>query len=155
MTADLNAHRCVFCPNLLAEGDKIACPEHRARIDAEPMPWSERVLIYGSRTWTDPEPIRAYVTALAVDAVVITGGAQGADWIAWESARDLGLKQQVFPAMWATDGKAAGPIRNQRMIDEGKPTRAHGFRMPGNSPGTDDMTRRLEATGISYEVTTP
>ncbi len=27
--------RCVFCPESLAEGDKIACEEHRKRMDQE------------------------------------------------------------------------------------------------------------------------
>jgi hypothetical protein len=36
--------RCVFtdCPRLLAPGDMIACPDHRAEIDATPVPWEWR-----------------------------------------------------------------------------------------------------------------
>jgi hypothetical protein len=30
---------CVFCPNELAEGNKIACDEHQRQIDALVMPW--------------------------------------------------------------------------------------------------------------------
>jgi hypothetical protein len=41
------------------------------------------------------------------------------------------------------------------MIDEGKPTRAVGFRMPGISKGTDDMSRRLAAAGIPHEGVPP
>ena len=46
--------------------------------------------------------------------------------------------------------RAAG---NQKMIDEGKPTRALGFRLVGDSPGTDDMTCRLMKAGIPHTVT--
>lgn len=113
----------------------------------------ERVLIYGSRDWIDSDAIRDTVFLLPKGSVVIHGGARGADQIAGIWARHYGLEEIVFPANWAKDGKAAGPIRNQRMIDEGKSTRAYGFRMPGESRGTDDMTRRLVADGIPHEVT--
>jgi hypothetical protein len=33
---------CCFCPRLLAEGDKVACAEHRAMIQQAPMPWDHR-----------------------------------------------------------------------------------------------------------------
>ena len=75
----------------------------------------ERVLIYGSRTWRDPEPIQAFVTSLPDDAVVIHGGAAGADRLAGEAARARGLTVEVYWADWATHGKAAGPIRNAVM----------------------------------------
>ncbi len=39
------------------------------------------------------------------------------------------------------------------MIDEGKPTWAQGFRMPGTSTGTDDCTRRIKIAGVPGEVT--
>jgi len=113
----------------------------------------ERVLIYGSRVWGDHVLIRAFVEGLPADTVVITGGAAGADHIAHMAARHRGLATKVYPADWKKHGKGAGPIRNQQMIDEGRPTRAHGFRVGGQSRGTDDMTRRLEAAGIPHEVT--
>jgi hypothetical protein len=36
--------RCVFtdCYRLLAEGDKICCPDHRRRLDALPAPWEAK-----------------------------------------------------------------------------------------------------------------
>lgn len=115
---------------------------------------AERVLIYGSRTWMDPEPIRALVNGLDDDAVVISGGAAGADFWGMQAARQRGLAFVVYPAQWGEHGKAAGPIRNQQMLDEGKPTRAVGFRSTGRSTGTDDMTRRLVKAGVPHEVVT-
>jgi hypothetical protein len=32
---------CCFCPRLLAEGDRIACPDHRAKLEETPMPWDD------------------------------------------------------------------------------------------------------------------
>jgi hypothetical protein len=117
------------------------------------MAEGERVLIYGSRGWNDSNAIRDAVHELPRDAVVIHGGAPGADTLAGQWAKANGMKVKVYRADWKKHGKGAGPIRNQQMIDEGKPTRALGFRLPGDSPGTDDMTRRLERAGIPHTVT--
>jgi len=32
---------CCFCPRRVAEGDKIACADHRAKIEETPMPWDQ------------------------------------------------------------------------------------------------------------------
>jgi len=51
---------------------------------------------------------------------VVHGGARGADVMAqfWTGA--TGIPISVYHADWKRDGLAAGPIRNQRMLDEGK-----------------------------------
>jgi hypothetical protein len=33
---------CVFCRRPCGAGDPIACVAHRARMDAQPMPWETR-----------------------------------------------------------------------------------------------------------------
>jgi hypothetical protein len=71
--------------------------------------------------------------------------APGADQLARDYAIDRGLKDVPFPAPWTRYGHAAGAIRNQQMIDEGKPDIAIAF--PGNT-GTADMTRRVRAANI-------
>jgi len=48
-------------------------------------------------------------------------------------------------AKWSKHGRAAGPIRNQEMIDECKPDLVVAF--PGGR-GTADMVRRAKAAGI-------
>lgn len=56
-------------------------------------------------------------------------------------------------ADWKTHGRAAGPIRNQRMIDEWKPTLVIAF---AGGRGTADMIRRAKAAGIEVrEVPAP
>src|SRR5262249_16770583 len=50
---------------------------------------------------------------------------------------------------WDELGKKAGPLRNQRMLDEGKPDLVVAF--PGGG-GTKDMVRRaVQAGGIIHE----
>lgn len=69
----------------------------------------------------------------------------------------MGAHVEPYPASWKRLGRAAGPIRNQRMLDEGKPTRALAFAddvmlMDGKwwptTPGTLDMVMRLRRSGI-------
>lgn len=76
---------------------------------------------------------------------LVHGAAPGADSLAKEWADLRGISSFGFPADWATHGKAAGPMRNQRMLDEGKPNVVIAF--PGGR-GTADMTRRARAAGI-------
>lgn len=83
----------------------------------------------GSRYWSsDAECLRVEreIRALA-PAVVIHGGAHGVDHLADLAARLVGYTRAVFVADWYTHGKAAGPLRNARMLRDGKPTRGLAF----------------------------
>lgn len=77
--------------------------------------------------------------------VIITGGARGVDTVADEWATVHWTQFEEYKADWDKHGKAAGPTRNKRMIDEGKPDVVLAF--PGGG-GTADMVRRAEAAGI-------
>ena len=110
-----------------------------------------RALVYGSRTWPDRTVIREFIASLPSDAVVIHGGADGADSIAGQAAEMRGLQVVVYRALWFAHGRAAGPIRNQRMV-EANPTIARGYRRGFRSPGTDDISRRLLKAGIPVKV---
>lgn len=52
---------------------------------------------------------------------------------------------RTFRANSRKHGRAAGPIRNQQMLDEGKPHLVVAF--PGGT-GTADMVRRAQAAGV-------
>jgi hypothetical protein len=82
---------------------------------------------------------------LGKDIEIIEGGAKGADQI----ARNFGFRESIpvktFPANWLKYGPKAGPIRNQKMIDEGKPDIVLAF--PGGN-GTADCVRRAKASGV-------
>jgi len=107
-----------------------------------------RVLVCGGRDFSETQRACTCLDRLRVShsiETVIDGGARGADGIASFWARSRGLENVTFKADWRTHGKAAGPIRNQRMIDEGKPDLVVAF--PGGR-GTADMVRRAEAAGV-------
>jgi hypothetical protein len=60
----------------------------------------------------------------------------------------------VFPADWETHGRAAGPIRNQAMLDEGKPYLVIAF-WDGKSKGTLDMISRATRAGVPVKIVPP
>ncbi len=78
-----------------------------------------RVLFCGDRNWTDPGSIYIDMCDLPLDTVIVTGGAKGADTIACDTAERLGLTVEVFEAQWDVWGRAAGPMRNTKMLDSG------------------------------------
>ncbi|HEY2528584.1 MAG TPA: DUF2493 domain-containing protein [Xanthobacteraceae bacterium] len=82
-----------------------------------------RVLVCGGRDYQDRTALYAALDRLHAErcfAVVITGGARGADMLAadWAAVRDVAT--DTYHANWRF-GRKAGPIRNKRMLDEGRP----------------------------------
>lgn len=114
-----------------------------------------RVLVCGGRTFDDrPMLLRVMdrIHATREITTIIHGAARGADLLAGAWAVMRRVPVQEFPADWNGHGKAAGPIRNQRMLDEGKPDLVIGF--PGGT-GTRDMLQRAAAARIMrYELPT-
>ncbi len=103
------------------------------------------VLICGDRDWTNRGLIHSMLVRLCHDGydTVVEGDARGADKIAGFVAEDLALEVQVFPAQWDRYGRSAGALRNQQMLDEGKPDLVVFFHDDlENSKGTKDMVRR-------------
>ena len=99
-----------------------------------------RVLICGDRNWKDREAISACVVAIPESTPIIEGAARGADRIAGEFGRFYGHTVFEFPADWNKHGKAAGPIRNRQMLNEGNPTLVIFFHNNlKQSKGTRDM----------------
>ncbi len=106
-----------------------------------------RILICGGRNYADKARMRNVIHALfnPDTDTIMHGGAPGADTLAGEIAAELGCAAKVYPADWAAHSKAAGPIRNQLMLDEGKPDMVVAF--PGGK-GTEDMIRRAKKAGV-------
>lgn len=110
-----------------------------------------RVLVCGGRDysggkayWHVGEVLSEIHDATPITAI-IEGGARGADACARGWAAEEGVKCVTVPADWATHGKAAGPIRNRRMLTDFAPDLVVAF--PGGR-GTADMVRQAEAAGV-------
>lgn len=79
---------------------------------------------------------------------LIHGAARGADTLAgeWAEAKGVGVHAfPVHPAQWEAQGKAAGHLRNARMLAEGRPDAVLAF--PGGR-GTADMVAKARAAGV-------
>ncbi len=112
-----------------------------------------RVLVCGGRYFKQRQAVFKFLDGLEKKpTVIITGGADGADALAVDWARERKIKFEVFPAKWKLYGRGAGPIRNQQMIDEGKIDYVVAF--PGNL-GTYDMTSRAVRHGLDVLYWTP
>ena len=83
---------------------------------------------------------------------IISGGAQGADTMAAQLAFEYGFRFIEFPANWRKYGKAAGPIRNQQMLDE-HPDLVLAFHSDiTKSKGTADMIARAKRKGTPTKL---
>lgn len=121
-----------------------------------------KVLVCGGRDFTDHDlvsktldaladefnlwaPPDSYGNTLPLRLHIISGGADGADSLATDYAMVNWTGYTEYPADWKKHGRAAGPIRNQQMLIEGKPDLVIAF--PGGK-GTLDMVRRAKKAGV-------
>lgn len=126
-----------------------------------------RILVCGDRNWTDgfliASKLRSLHNEIALgtgelnlplsDFVVIDGAARGADSLGHQAAMNLGMDTMRFRADWERYGRAAGPIRNQQMLTEGKPDLVLAFHDDiENSKGTKDMVARARKAGVPVEI---
>ena len=108
-----------------------------------------RILICGSRFWTDRKAVLRVILTLdpLKDELVVGDCPTGADFIAAEQAIERNITTHVICAHWTKHGLAAGPIRNSRMIDEFKPQIVYAFPIE-SSRGTKDTIRKARKAGI-------
>lgn len=112
-----------------------------------------RILVTGSRDWADGEAIRKALEPFRSPAdgslpILVHGGCPtGADALADSCARSWGWETEVYPADWSAHGRAAGPIRNQRMVDS-RPDFCLAFIRNG-SRGATGCVEMAERAGIS------
>jgi YspA, cpYpsA-related SLOG family len=107
-----------------------------------------RVLICGGRQFEDAGFLwqaMDNIHARQPISEVIAGGAAGADTLGASWALERGIPCRVFMADWEKLGRSAGPIRNQVMLDEGRPDLVVAF--PGHH-GTADMVKRAREAGV-------
>lgn len=105
-----------------------------------------RVLVCGGRNYFSRPTVYKTLDALQPQpTLLICGGAAGADCLAADWATFRQVRREFYYADWEALGRAAGPIRNQKMLDEGKPDLVVAF--PGGA-GTADMVRRAKAAGV-------
>lgn len=117
-----------------------------------------KVLVCGGRKFDDAMTLGSWLGGIHKKAgisLIIQGGAPGADHMAAKFGEWIGVPVQTFKADWAL-GKKAGPIRNERMLREGKPDLVVAFE---GGAGTADMVSKATAAGVrvikAYKVFNP
>lgn len=130
-----------------------------------------RVIVTGSRTWSDTETIRRALCEIAdgyphdwndQGIVLVHGGCntnngrathsppRGADAIANALWKSWGMTVEIHKAKWSQHGRAAGPIRNKDMVDRGADL-CIAFILD-ESAGATDCVRRATEAGIPVHV---
>lgn len=107
-----------------------------------------RVLVCGGRDYSDEGQVAVILDAEHAHSpigVIIHGHARGADTLADQWAARNNVSRHGFKAQWDKHGKAAGPIRNARMLEAGRPELVIAF--PGGS-GTQNMITQARAAGV-------
>lgn len=104
-----------------------------------------RIIVTGGRRYNDRATFAQVMEEYADQTpTIVHGGMSGADMWGFLWAREKGFPQETFRADWDAHGRAAGPIRNQEMVDAGADLV---IAFPGER-GTADCVRRAEAAGI-------
>ena len=106
-----------------------------------------RVLVCGSRDWTDIGAIIEALAQLPLISTVIHGDCRGADRMAGKIAAEMGHVVEAFPADWTHHGRAAGPLRNSDMIAT-KPDAVLAFSHDAFKGGTGDCVRKAHHARI-------
>lgn len=107
-----------------------------------------RVLVCGGRRYSDVRAVNEWLDWLhGKDPItlLINGGASGADTLGKMWAESRGVPVVTEYALWTTHGRKAGPIRNQKMLEDHNPDLVVAF--PGGR-GTADMVRRANAARL-------
>jgi len=118
-----------------------------------------RILVCGSRHFDDFNQLNQLLADLDFRGTVgepriktiIEGEAKGADTLARKWGEMNGKEILKFPADWDKHGRAAGPIRNNQMLDEGKPDLVVAF-LAKDSKGTKNMIEQAEKAGVPVKV---
>src|SRR3990167_3371629 len=121
-----------------------------------------RTLICGGRDFTDRDLLFATLDALAPAPTLIIEGGQrtrdpvtreiigGADYWAMRWAASRHIEFVTCEANWRLHGRAAGAIRNRRMLRDERPERVIAFR---GGPGTQGiLTINVAAGGPGIKI---
>lgn len=107
-----------------------------------------KLAIVGSRNFKNLMRVAHYVCHLPLDTVIVSGGARGVDETAAVNARRRGMDVIVHLPDWDTHGKAAGFVRNQRIVDDADAVVAFW----NGSNGTLDTIRKANQAGKVVKI---
>ncbi len=131
-----------FCKPKACHGDVIV----------EYLENTMKVVVCGDRKWLNISIIEKRLLELPSDTIIVQGECDGADSLARNIAREIGLDVVGFYANWNKYGNPAGPIRNIKMLDT-KPHLVIAFHDDlTKSRGTKHIVKEARKRGIKVEV---
>lgn len=124
-----------------------------------------KVLVTGSRTWTDRKIIHAALKELPEGSIIVNGGNgrydrttrtwYGADILSTQFGLVHSYEIREYPvtdADWRREGLKAGFLRNRTMLEAEHPDYVYAFRMEDKSNGTDNMMRLAIQAEVPLEL---
>lgn len=81
------------------------------------------VVIGGYRNFENYEIFKSFVYSClneleSNEITILSGHCKGVDLMGERYAKEKGLVLEIYPADWKKYGKAAGPIRNKKMVEK-------------------------------------
>ena len=83
-----------------------------------------KIIIAGTRTFEDYETVSGFcldclsAEKISLPVCVLSGNCRGADACGEKFAKEMGFQLELFPAEWNKYKRAAGPVRNRKMVKE-------------------------------------
>jgi hypothetical protein len=111
-----------------------------------------RIAVIGSRHYVALPLIHEVLNRVDLGTVIVTGGAQGVDQLVEAHAKFRGHDVVVMAAKWKRDGRAAGLIRNTRVVASADEVIAF---WDGQSTGTMDVIRKAHHAGKPLTIYGP
>jgi hypothetical protein len=110
-----------------------------------------RLIIAGSRDLDDRHTVAPFIDAYvkaqgSYPAVILSGACSGVDAIGEWWASHYGTPVERYPADWDKHGKAAGPVRNAKMVANADALLVIHWK---GSRGSADVRRQAEAAGLA------
>ncbi len=113
-----------------------------------------KLAIVGSRNYHNYEEFKQHIlNMLIIENLsieeIISGGAAGADKLAERLAAEYQIPLKVFEPDWKKYGRAAGPLRNQQIIENC----THVIAFPSvQGKGTQDSIRKAQLLGKPIKI---
>lgn len=105
------------------------------------------IVVTGGRDHDDEQYVHDCLTSIPFEITrLVHGDARGVDTFAKNWAIIQGVPHTPYPADWDGYGVAAGPVRNEQMIEE-EPEIEFCIAFDGGT-GTNDMVRKCRKAGI-------
>lgn len=113
-----------------------------------------RILVCGGRDFDDITLVQDFLSKMKpIIGVIIHGDCEGADYLAGLWAQANKIPVEVYPVTkeeWDKFGRAAGPMRNTKMLIQGKPDICFAF--PGGTGTANMIKQALDSKCLTLQV---